>query len=636
MNRKIVCHKCKTFLSPGSSYCTQCGSKITEADYVSEDSVLSNPVYLKQGTVLSNKYRINDVIGQGGFGITYDGTDIKLDMHVAVKEYFPNTIASRHTSISNDVTCSGRSTNLYKQGMDSFLMEAKNMARFAGEENFVAVHDCFTENNTAYIVMEFVDGLNLKQYMQQRGRFTLDEAMPIIIPVMNTLEKIHEKGMIHRDVSPSNIMIRPDGKIRLLDFGSVQDIVLETQKMTAMSAVYKMGYSPIEQLTKDMKQGPYTDIYALCATIYHMLTGSKPPSPLDRLSGKAELAPLSSKGVEIIPYKEEALLRGLAIYPEARIQTIAELREVLCSSGGEEEPASEGENKGHILKAALLGTAFLIAAAVIGWILFHRNADSGNNDQPPSSTDSAEEIAAGDTSKPEDQPPQPEDKSSQPAEEPSQEEKESSQAAEAPSQEEKESSQPAEAPSQEEKEPSKPAEEPSQNEKESSQPEDNSPQPKEEIAAPEKHSDIPGSAYSYEGHHYFIYDDVSTSWEDAMERCKKRGGYLAVINDPDENEELYYYMVEMGYDIAYFGLSDPDHDGNWRYIYGDSSDFRDWGVNSKGVEEPNNADNNEIHAELDIHMYNGHWNDAKFGKQVFTPEGKKYKNRYTYICEWDE
>ena len=121
-----------------------------------------------------------------------------------------------------------------------------------------------------------------------------------------------------------------------------------------------------------------------------------------------------------------------------------------------------------------------------------------------------------------------------------------------------------------------------------------------------------------------------------MERCKKRGGYLAVINDPDENEELYYYMVEMGYDIAYFGLSDPDHDGNWRYIYGDSSDFRDWGVNSKGVEEPNNADNNEIHAELDIHMYNGHWNDAKFGKQVYTPEGKKYKNRYTYICEWDE
>ena len=232
-----------------------------------EPSGRTNPIYLKPGTILRMQYRINGVIGQGGFGITYDGTDIKLNMHVAIKEYFPNNMATRQATVSTEVMCGDNTKGLYEQGMKNFLKEAQNMAKFAGEDDFVSVHDFFPENNTAYIIMEFVEGWNLKQYLQQKGRLTLNEVMPIVMPVMNALEKIHAKNMIHRDVSPSNIMILKDGRVRLLDFGAARDVSMETQNMTTMSAVYKYGYSPIEQLTMGMKQGPVTDIYALCAPI---------------------------------------------------------------------------------------------------------------------------------------------------------------------------------------------------------------------------------------------------------------------------------------------------------------------------------------------------------------------------------
>ena len=147
---------------------------------------------------------------------------------------------------------------------------------------------------------------------------------------------------------------------------------------------------------------------------------------------------------------------------------------------------------------------------------------------------------------------------------------------------------------------------------------------------------IPDKALSYKGHHYFVYNDVKTSWNDAAENCKERGGYLAVINDSAENEKVYKYMVSMGYEQAFFGLIFNTATDDWGYLYGDKSDFRDWGVNSAGVQEPNDDGGKENHTQFDVNMSDGHWNDAKFGAHVYTPEGVSYKNRYTYICEWDQ
>ena len=640
MNKIIICHNCKAILAPGSSYCSQCGAKITEADHVRDDAVRANSIYLAPGTVLHMNYRINGVIGQGGFGITYDGTDLKLDMHVAIKEYFPHPMANRTVSVSNDVTCSLGTSGLYDQGLNNFLKEARNMAKFAGEDNFVSVHDYFSENNTAYIIMEYVEGENLKQYMQRHGRFTLDEAMPVIMPVMNALEKIHKKKMIHRDVSPANIMILPDGRVRLLDFGAARDVTLDSKTMTTMSAVYKYGYSPIEQLTHDMKQGPFTDIYALCATIYEMLTGSTPPSPFTRLQ-RETLIPPSQMGVGILPVQEAALMKGLAVYGENRIQTIEELRTALCGylqggggqvydrkERGRTYPGGPGPGGGGgardytvdwqgILRIVLGGVAAILVL-LLAYMVYHNisvSRSTGGSSQQASLTETEEAGAEVNE------------------EESAQEPEISGENTEANGENTEEAVDNTEASREETESSSGPA----QGSAVSIGGWSGSAGTTQAAAAEEEEPayDFPEGSLYFGGHHYYIYDDVDTTWTAAMDKCKERGGYLAVVNDAEENEALYQYMVEMGFGQAFFGLTDSFDEGDWIYIYGDDSDFRDWGTNVEGRVEPNNADGEENYAEFDIHMHDGHWNDAQFGRNAYTPSGELYENMHAYICEWD-
>ena len=133
---------------------------------------------------------------------------------------------------------------------------------------------------------------------------------------------------------------------------------------------------------------------------------------------------------------------------------------------------------------------------------------------------------------------------------------------------------------------------------------------------------FPDGTVEYRGHHYFIYNDNRGSWENAAERCVARGGYMAVINDSEENEFLYKYILSMDFDGAFFGLV--------------RDDSKNWRENSKGIKEPNDQDGQSKYASMNIHMNNGHWDDVEYGKQVYTPEGMPYKNLYTYICEWDK
>ena len=339
----------------------------------------ANPLYLVPGTVLQNgRYVINSVIGQGGFGITYDGTDLRLDRHVSIKEYFPNPMANRNSTISNEVTCGSYTMSLYEHGLNNFLKEAKNMARFAGEDNFVSVYDYFPENNTAYIIMDFVEGQNLKQYLKQRGRFSMEEALGIAMPVMDALEKIHMRGMIHRDISPSNIMILPDGRVRLLDFGAARDVDIERRNLTTMSSVYKDGYSPIEQQTRDMEQGAFSDIYALCATMYEMLTGDTPPSPFARLQNDT-LVPPSRLGVRMTPVQEQTLLEGLAVYGHQRIQTIPELRDGLLGKRRVKlNKNTQKTGSPRSLMFVILVAAVVVLVISVGYIFLKTNKGNTN------------------------------------------------------------------------------------------------------------------------------------------------------------------------------------------------------------------------------------------------------------------
>ena len=538
----------------------------------------ANWQYLNAGVILHDRYRVNSVIGQGGFGITYDGTDLNLDMHIAIKEYFPKHIASRYNIYSKNVTYSSENASLYEHGMRNFLKEARNMAKFTGQENFVYVSDYSSENGTAYIIMEYVPGKNLKNFLEEHGLLTLDEVMRIINPVMNAVEVIHERNMIHRDISPSNIMILPDGKVKLLDFGAVREVSAETQSLSTMSSVYKYGYSPIEQQTRDMKQGTYSDVYALCATIYKMLTGITPPSPFARLSGEEILLPPSQVGVQISSSQEETLMEGLAIYGNDRIQTVGELRNGLFSAHSTYALKSELAHKFPLKRIVFI--MFFVSACILAVVQIIKAVNTKKkevfNDYEMSDeqTDIPLDAIAFNGHE--------EDSISK--------EKDGTIKAQKEVEEENSSHIPFK---------------------------------------------FPDGTVEYRGHHYFIYNDNRGSWENAAERCVARGGYMAVINDSEENEFLYKYMLSMDFDGAFFGLV-RDDSKNWRYLGGDTSDFEDWGENSKGIKEPNDQDGQSKYASMNIHMNNGHWDDVEYGKQVYTPEGMPYKNLYTYICEWDK
>ena len=618
---KIICHNCNSILSPGTVFCPQCGSRITEADYVPEETVQVNPIYLQPGTVLHLKYRINGVIGQGGFGITYDGTDTKLDMHVAIKEYFPNTMASREITVSTEVICGSNTQSLYEQGMNNFLKEARNMAKYAGEENFVAVHDYFAENNTAYIIMEFVEGRNLKEYLKQHGRLTMEEAMPIILPVMNTLEKIHGRNMIHRDVSPSNIMITPDGRVRLLDFGAAREVQLDAQNLTTMSAVYKYGYSPIEQQTMGMKQGPYTDIYALCATIYEMLTGTVPPNPLKRAYEGDQLVPPSRMGVRISPVQEDALLRGLAVNGADRIQTIAELRDALCRSGGQygagqygagggqygagDEQYGTGGNKA--LKVVLaIAAAVLVAVLGVAVYLGTRPKNGGSSAGASADPETIAAAAAGEETPQETSEGTPEET------EVTDQTQEEVPAASGGAQ--------AEAVTQAG----------DWKDDGSGSSESGTDEEDDDRVYP---TDQPDRVFLFRGHSYGFYDARSyglTSYSEVARFCREQGGHLAVINDSAENEYLFG-ILESNYEkTAFFGYSDELSESDWRWE-GDSSDYENW-TDDDSQHQPDNGsgyggdeDYAEFNYERNTNSANdGTWNDAPF-----------MRNTDTFICEWE-
>ncbi len=571
-----------------------------------------NTFYLEPGTILHAQYRINGVIGQGGFGITYDGTDLKLDMHVAIKEYFPNPMANRQTTVSLEVTCNAGTKGLYEKGMKNFLDEAKNMAKYAGEENFVAVHDYFAENNTAYIIMEFVEGHNLKQYLQQYGRLPIETVMVIIMPVMNALEKIHSKGMIHRDISPSNIMILPDGRVRLLDFGAAKEVSLETVNMTTMSAVFKYGYSPIEQLTHGMKQGPYTDIYALCATIYEMLTGNTPPSPFQRAYEGVALVPPSALGVKIDPVQESALIKGLEVNGTDRIQTIRELRDGLCGSWQNEEGLEyiPGSGKKTMLIASLGALAAVLTVILV--VAIFKNVSA----RKPTGTGSGSQSIADTTST------------------------------------QQEDSFKEEVISDEKGNADSDSSDKEQLKEETAQNEDPQSTGAETGAAivydektggnggGEKETDIiypneiPNGIYTYNGHSYGFYDANDydlTTYSAVSNFCREQGGHLAVINDEAENEYLYNLTSSLYDHTVFFGYSDENKEGTWQWD-GDYSTYEnwtrwgDWDLPDNGKDWGGNEDYAEFNYDT-IHDWSprdGTWNDAPF-----------MDNTSVFICEWE-
>lgn len=307
------CMKCMMPISDGDT-CPHCGH---------QGDPVAAPHRLTPGTILNNRYMVGLAIGQGGFGITYMGRDLRLDMRVAVKEYYPNGYTNRNSAVTSALTIADKEqAEFIEAGKKKFLAEARSLAQFHEEPGIVEVRDYFEENETAYIVMEYLDGQDLRKTLRNH-LFTADEIFDLMKPVMNALEKVHEVGVIHRDISPDNIMLLKNGRVKLMDFGAAR--VLDLSDQNSVSVVLKAGYAPEEQYRPKGKQGPWTDIYALCATMYKCITGITPDDALERFH-KDELQWPSELGIEITVLQEDILKKGMAVKSEDRYQNIGEMK----------------------------------------------------------------------------------------------------------------------------------------------------------------------------------------------------------------------------------------------------------------------------------------------------------------------
>ena len=295
---------------------------------------------LRKGTRLIGRYTIEGVLGQGGFGITYLGIDELHEKKVAIKEFFPQGIVTRNIEYQDTVTVTfvGEKDN-YEKGKERFLKEARTMAKFSKDEGIVKALDFFEINNTAYIVMEYLEGVTLKQYLRENQRIAPEDLIELLVPLIESLDEIHSQGMIHRDISPDNIMVLPDGRIKLMDFGAARDYTEFGEK--SLSIVLKPGYAPPEQYQTHGIQGPWTDIYALCATMYKCITGENPSDAIERVMDDS-LKKISEFGIVIPTQEEAAIIKGMSVSAQDRYQNIKDFCEDLY---GAYEETSVPENK---------------------------------------------------------------------------------------------------------------------------------------------------------------------------------------------------------------------------------------------------------------------------------------------------
>ena len=317
------CLGCMQLYEEGS-VCPHCG-------YI-EGTEVEEAIHMSPGTILRNRYTVGKVLGFGGFGVTYIGYDSVLDTRVAIKEYLPSEFSTRVPGQSQVLVFDGDKSEQFRDGMKKFVEEARHLAKFQNEPGIVRIFDAFEDNDTAYIVMEYLEGETLTAYMEKNGPIDEDKAVEMLTPIMESLKVVHAEGMLHRDIAPDNIFLTSDGEVRLIDFGASR--YATTSHSRSLTVIIKPGFSPEEQYRSRSDQGPHTDVYALGATLYKMITGITPPDAMERRATYEQ----KSKDILVEPHKlnknisavrEVALLNALNVRIEDRTPDVETFMEEL-------------------------------------------------------------------------------------------------------------------------------------------------------------------------------------------------------------------------------------------------------------------------------------------------------------------
>lgn len=347
-----LCMNCFSVKGP-YEVCRYCG-------YV-EGTPPEQPHYLRPGTVLKGHFIVGTAIGVGGFGITYKCYDATLGVIVAIKEFFTVGLVNRSPGEMKVGLLSGEKEKQYKNQIKRFLMEAQSIAQFGKANDIVNVFDYFEENNTAYIVMEYIDGVLLKDYLEKQGALSPDIAMTIIEPVVEALKKIHASGIIHRDISPDNIFIAGEDSVKVFDFGAA--ILNDESGAKEGEKVIKVGYSAPEQYRDSAGQGYFTDIYSIGAILYQMITGQKPIESTER-EYKDELKSPLELGFDIEPNLDRAIMEALAVQPALRFQGIQQFDDAINGKRKAEYPKVKLRIRKR--KRIMVACMSLLALAAIG------------------------------------------------------------------------------------------------------------------------------------------------------------------------------------------------------------------------------------------------------------------------------
>ena len=350
MDDQNRCMRCMSQKDSQQETCPACG--FSEKDFVPEKH------HLQPHTILKGQYLVGCALGEGGFGITYIGWDMFLHIPVAIKEYFPSGVVIRDQGQHTVSVFAGKDEESFLQGRSSFFREAQKVAKFDNNVGVVSVKNCFLENGTAYIIMEYISGINLGAYAELHGgKLTFTETLKLLRTPILTLEELHRASTWHRDISPENLMLAKDGKVKLIDFGSAMES--DREKKTRVLMI-RAGYSPVEMYSSTGEDGPYSDVYSMAATIYKLITGVTPPPATDRLDNDP-LVPPSALGVKDISHAQEAaLLKGMAVQVKSRYQTMEEFFDGLYGKNTPAPAPSQHQ------KRLLIGIAALLVLIMVG------------------------------------------------------------------------------------------------------------------------------------------------------------------------------------------------------------------------------------------------------------------------------